>query len=260
MTPSFWKTSQGVRPHSGNFAAFERWLNEGGAVRDFKKWWLPALLELFAENVAPKLYRLLAQNLALDLSPEWGYCQRCRSTLRPFPGLTRCTVCGRPDTVVVIDPDSDPVFAARKGYYRASSLRALGPMQEPPVALIAAEHTAQLNAAQADEVFSRAEQYELLFQDVDIGLPAPGEQPRTAIDVLSSTTTMEVGIDIGALSGVALRNMPPARSSYQQRAGRAGRRGNAVATVLAFGSADSHDEQYFREPQAMVRGRSRIRP
>ena len=254
MPQSLWMTRQGVRPHSGNFRPVERWLNERGAVKDFKKWWLPTLLEMFAESVASKSYRLLAQNLALDLSPEWGYCQRCRSTLRPFPGLTRCTACGRPDTVVAIDPDSDPVFAARKGYYRASSLRALGPLQESPVALIAAEHTAQLNAAQADEVFSRAEQYELLFQDMDIGLPAPGEQPRTAIDVLSSTTTMEVGIDIGALSGVALRNMPPARSSYQQRAGRAGRRGDAVATVLAFGSADSHDEQYFREPQAMVRG------
>ncbi|MES0875434.1 DUF1998 domain-containing protein [Sinimarinibacterium thermocellulolyticum] len=120
------------------------------------------------------------------------------------------------------------------------------------MALIAAEHTAQLNAAQADEVFSKAEEHELLFQDVDLGDDGTGHD-RPAIDVLSCTTTMEVGIDIGSLSGVSLRNMPP-RANYQQRAGRAGRRGNAVATVTAFGSADSHDEHYFSNPDQMIRG------
>ena len=121
------------------------------------------------------------------------------------------------------------------------------------MAFIAAEHTAQLNTAQADEVFSSAEEHELLFQDIPIQ-SLDGSQAHPAIDVLSCTTTMEVGIDIGALSGVALRNMPPARANYQQRAGRAGRRGNAVATVVAFGSVDSHDEHFFSSPDQMIRG------
>ncbi len=123
---------------------------------------------------------------------------------------------------------------------------------KPPLALIAAEHTAQLNAPQNEDVFSKAEENELLFQDIALGERA---NSSTAVDVLSSTTTMEVGIDIGALSGVALRNMPPGRANYQQRSGRAGRRGNAVATVVAFGSADSHDEHYFTNPDGMIRGK-----
>ena len=121
------------------------------------------------------------------------------------------------------------------------------------MALIAAEHTAQLNTAQNDEVFSKAEEHELLFQDVNLDSDTLGRKFQ-AIDVLSCTTTMEVGIDIGSLSGVSLRNMPPARANYQQRSGRAGRRGNAVATVTAFGSADSHDEHYFTHPDQMIRG------
>ena len=252
MNPSWWLTPRGVRPHSGRFAAFDRWLGSTETKRQFGQAWLPILLELFCEP-AGNGFRARAGNFALEPGGDWAYCQSCRATQRPMPSTTRCVNCGR-DRVQRIDPDHDSVFTARKGYYRASSVRALSDPPESPLAIIAAEHTAQLNAAQSDEVFSKAEEHELLFQDVNLDIPGPGAQTRSAIDVLSCTTTMEVGIDIGTLSGVALRNMPPSRASYQQRSGRAGRRGNALATVIAFGSADSHDEHYFQEPDSMIRG------
>ena len=253
MDASWIQTRRGVRGHTGKFAVFNRWLGTRDAKRTFERDWLPLLLEVFCEPAGNK-FRIRAANLGLDAHGPWGYCGSCRTTQRPFPGSSRCLNCGR-ESVLGIDPDNDPVFVARKGYYRASTVRALADPPESPMAIVAAEHTAQLNAAQSDEVFSKAEEHELLFQDVDIGIPSPGEARPVAIDVLSCTTTMEVGIDIGTLSGVALRNMPPSRASYQQRSGRAGRRGNALATVVAFGSADTHDEHYFSEPDAMIRGR-----
>jgi Lhr-like helicase len=255
MDSSWVSTKGGVKPSNGNFTAVANWLEASAAKTTFKNKWLPPLLTKFCEPLGGNKYRLLASRVALQLEGNWGYCQRCRYTQRPFPGVDRCVSCLAHHTVLEIDPKNDPVFRARKGYYRASSDRALNTPPESPMNIIAAEHTAQLNAAQSDEVFSKAEEYELLFQDVDITLPGSDEMPLSAIDVLSCTTTMEVGIDIGKLSGVALRNMPPSRANYQQRAGRAGRRGNAVATVLAFGSADTHDDHYFREPAEMIRGR-----
>jgi ATP-dependent helicase YprA (DUF1998 family) len=250
MPPSWWATE--VRSHKGKFKPITQWLGEKQPRQAFEKTWLPVLLSTLCEPVAGS-HRIRAAQLTLDIGPGWGYCKKCRTTQRPFPQAARCIACSR-DTVQTIDPDDDPVFSARKGYYRQSAVRALAKPPERPMAIVAAEHTAQLNVSQADDVFSKAEEHELLFQDVDLG-PTSDGRSRTAIDVLSCTTTMEVGIDIGTLSGVALRNIPPSRASYQQRSGRAGRRGTAVATVTAFGSADSHDEHYFAEPDAMIRGR-----
>ena len=250
MPPAWWLKD--VRPRSGKFRDMKRLLNDRPAHALFEKEWLPRLLELFAERTAAGMFRLKGRELSLEIGGVWAYCQSCRTAQRPFPARTTCVNCGR-DSATPIDPSMDPVFVARKGYYRASTMDALRDSPIPPMALIAAEHTAQINTAQANEIFSKAEEYELLFQDVDLG-PGDSGLERPAIDVLSCTTTMEVGIDIGTLSGVSLRNMPPARANYQQRAGRAGRRGNAVATVTAFGSADSHDEHYFQHPDQMIRG------
>ena len=250
MPAAWWLTD--VQPRSGKFKNMDRLLCEKTVRVLFDKEWLPRLLEIFTEQTAPGRFKLNGAELSLEIGGKWAYCQSCRTAQRPFPWRRTCVNCSQ-DTAVPIDPDTDAVFVARKGYYRASTVGALRTPPLSPMALIAAEHTAQLNTAQADEVFSKAEEHELLFQDVDLGPEETGRE-RPAIDVLSCTTTMEVGIDIGSLSGVSLRNMPPARANYQQRAGRAGRRGNAVATVTAFGSADSHDEHYFTHPDQMIRG------
>ncbi|HYG91822.1 MAG TPA: DEAD/DEAH box helicase [Azospirillum sp.] len=90
------------------------------------------------------------------------------------------------------------------------------------------------------------------FKDIFVDGESEIQKRASEIDMLSVTTTMEVGIDIGALQSVYQANMPPQRFNYQQRVGRAGRRGQAFSFVVTFCRGRSHDAYYFAHPEAIT--------
>lgn len=75
-----------------------------------------------------------------------------------------------------------------------------------------------------------------------------------AINTFVCTPTLELGVDIGQLDAVLMRNVPPLPANYWQRAGRAGRR-HRMAVDLTYCRPVSHDRAYFAEPLKLLSGR-----
>ena len=96
------------------------------------------------------------------------------------------------------------------------------------------EHTAQLNK-------ETAYKYQQDFK-------------QKKINVLSCSTTFEMGVDVGSLETVFMRNMPPSPANYAQRAGRAGRSLESVAYALTFCNKSNHDFTFFKYPEKMIKG------
>lgn len=97
------------------------------------------------------------------------------------------------------------------------------------------EHTAQLGRAEQQA-------YQEMFVKKDL-------------NALSCSTTFEMGVDVGDLETVYLRNMPPSPANYVQRAGRAGRSIHAAAYSLTYSKLSSHDFTYFERPERMISGK-----
>ena len=148
--------------------------------------------------------------LTLALDDIWLQCTAC-GLMQHQAALKRCIYCGS-STKLEQRPPDHPYMISRKGFFREPLQKVLSGGQ--PLHITAEEHTAQLSQRDAGVVYATTEEYELRFQDVPL---APNKPP---VDILSCTTTMEVGIDIGSLTAVGLRNVPPQRENYQQRAGR----------------------------------------
>ncbi|KAA6340974.1 ATP-dependent RNA helicase SrmB [termite gut metagenome] len=105
-------------------------------------------------------------------------------------------------------------------------------------------HTEELTG-QTDDQLLRQRQFKNIFLNEE-------DKLIQQIDLLSVTTTLEVGVDIGALQAILLANMPPQRFNYQQRVGRTGRRGQMYSYSLTFARGRSHDEFYFENPLSIT--------
>ncbi len=102
------------------------------------------------------------------------------------------------------------------------------------IRLVAKEHTAQLTSQSAAELQTK-------FMEGDV-------------NVLSCSTTFELGVDVGELESVFMRNVPPSPANYIQRAGRAGRRTSSTAFALTFAQRRSHDLAHYNNPLKLVAG------
>jgi ATP-dependent helicase YprA (DUF1998 family) len=186
--------------------------------------------------------------VSVDLDAPWHQCRECTALL-PRTVRAHCASCGSPE-VQALDTSNSEYIRARKGFWR-EPVRAAYADQARLRSISVEEHTAQLSNRDNARVHATTEQFELRFRDIQI------DARDRPIDVLSCTTTMEVGVDIGSLVAVGLRNVPPQRENYQQRAGRAGRRGSSVSTVLTYAQSGPHDSYYYNHPGQIVAGSPR---
>lgn len=180
--------------------------------------------------------RLLRVRISVDGDPVW-LCPNCRRPHLHWGGGI-CTTC-------LMALAAEPSETCGELWRRNHLARAAADGREP-LRLHCEELTAQ-----TDDQFQRQRHFRGMIVNLS-GQERNFISLVDEIDVLSVTTTMEVGVDIGNLQAVFLANMPPMRFNYQQRVGRAGRRGQAFSVALTLCRGRSHDEAYFARPSRIT--------
>ena len=181
---------------------------------------------------------------------EWYICPRCKR-VAPFTLWGTCLHCLSAAARPMTDSDIEGLR-----FWRDPVIGALNADSDTIMTSInAEEHTAQLSHKDEldDKMWSTTESFEMRFQNI-----FAEDSNDAPVDVLSCTTTMEVGIDIGSLTAIGLRNIPPMRENYQQRAGRAGRRGASVSSIVTYVDNGPHDSYYYDHPELIISGNPRL--
>lgn len=167
-------------------------------------------------------YQLKHERIFLLADAEWYRCTRCQRLY--------C----RGDRLPCTHPDCGGLLERVDVAQRQESNYFFGTYQRNVLPMRVEEHTAQLDS-------KKGRDYQDGFRNGDI-------------NVLSCSTTFEMGIDLGDLQAVVMNNVPPTVANYRQRAGRAGRRTSGTAFILTWSSERPHDQNYFRNPPEIIRG------
>lgn len=210
--------------------------DEAQAVKTLRYIW-----EAFAryDGSRPSNARLLlTSGEGKRLNPFWWRAHLITSQQAVF----QCNVCARispvsvrgicprpscPGRLVELSPDE-----LEPNHYRTLYQESL------PGLLRVEEHTAQL-------AYEKAREFQREFRQGDI-------------NVLSSSTTFELGVDLGDLDCVFLRNVPPEAFNYAQRVGRSGRRPGRPGLAITYCRRSPHDLYHFVQPEQVISGQ--IRP
>ena len=256
------KSEQEIKRYKDSPSFIPEWNKDGAVSKKQNRlgWYF---WQLFGEELFPKkedfswlfrqleASRLLVQAEAgyqlnwklLNLTEDkhnWHKCDRCQQVYY-VPGLLEIGTsslnisgCSNYKCTGKLKPySSESIEQANNQHYIQHQLK-----HRQPLPLRSHEHTAQLGVGELEK---RENQFR-----------------SGKINLLSCSTTLEMGVDIGELQAVALRNFPPHVSNYQQRAGRAGRRTDGVAITLMYGQRRPHDRALFEQPAKLIAGTNQI--